>query len=182
LKIVGVIEEQMSVSFTGKVNILSNFNRQYLGHLVFSSGEIIKATFQGHRGTKAFFQIIVQEYSLNSFVYIVEPEIVDELERDIFLPYASLKLKMEEVIRLYRDSIKLRPPDHVRIVLNADFMEKQQNLAIHEFTVMLTLTEWSSPFDVYQHCPLLDHEITYALVGLRKKEALKIVAAKGNLG
>ncbi len=182
MKLVSVIEEQMSVSFTGKVNILSNFNRQYLGHLVFNSGEIIKATFQGHKGTKAFFQVIVQEYSLNSFVYIVEPEIVDELDRDIFLPYASLKLKMEEVTRLYRDSIKLRPPDHLKIVLNSQFMDKHPNLALHEFTVMLTLTEWSSPFDIYQHCPLLDHEITYALVGLRKKDALKIMAAKGDLG
>ena len=180
LKIISAIEEQISVQFTGKVNILSNFNRQYLGHLTFQSGEMTKASFQGLTGLKAFYQIVVQEYSLNSFTYVVEPEIIEDVERDLFVPYAILKKKIPEVVTLYKESLKLRPPENVRIVVDPEFMESKHALSSEEFKVLLTLTEWSSPFDIYQHCSLLDHEITLALVGLRKKEALKIISNRTN--
>ena len=177
LKIISAIEEQIAVHFTGKLNILSKFNRQYLGHLTFESGEIIKVSFQSQKGMKAFFQIIIQEFSLNSFVYVVEPEIVDGFERDIYIPYALLKNKLGEVLKLYQESVKLRPPDNVKITISTEFMASSQNISHEEFEVLLTLTEWSNPYDIYQQCSLLDHEITMALVELRKKKALKILSA-----
>lgn len=177
LKIVAAIEEQIAVQFTGKLNILSKYNRQYLGHLTFEAGEIVKVSFQMQKGMKAFFQIIIQEFSLNSFVYVVEPEIVDSADRDVFVPYALLKDKLEEVLKLYQDSVKLRPPDNVKIIINPEFMAASQSISREEFEVLLTLTEWTTPFDVYQQCTLLDHEITFALVELRKKKALKILSS-----
>ncbi len=87
---------------------------------------------------------------------------------------------MAEVLKLYRHSLKLRPPDHVKIVVDPNFVNEDLPVNSDEFTVLLTLTEWNSPFDIYQQCPLLDHEITYALVGLRKKQALKILSSQTN--
>jgi hypothetical protein len=179
-KITAVIEEQISVQFTGKVNILSNFNRQYLGHLTFHSGDLIRANYQGQKGLKAFYQIVLQEFTLNSFTYIVEPEVVDESNRDILVPYAILKDRMDEVVKSYQDSLKFRPPENVKIVVDPKFVAGQDTLTHQEYTVLLTLTEWSSPFDIYQHSSLLDHEITWALVGLRKKQALKIMGSRNN--
>ncbi len=178
LRITSVIEEQMSVHFTGKLNILSNFNRQYLGHLTFLSGEVVKANYQGQKGPKAFFQIVLQEFSLNSFTYVVEPEVVDEADRDIVVPYILLKEQMADVVKSYRDSLKMRPPENVKILLEPAFLSDKTSLTPQEYSVLLTLTEWNSPFDIYQHCPLLDHEITWALVGLRKKQALKIMGSR----
>lgn len=173
-----VIEEQIAVQFTGKVNVLSTYNRQFLGHLLFKDGEVIQVTFQNHKGLKAFYQLIIQEYSLQNFTYIVEPEVVDEKERQIHYPFAVIRNKMADVLKLYRESIKLRPPDNVKIVIDAEFLQDSLSVSAHEFDVLDTLTEWNTPADIYQHCPLLDHEITHALVGLRKKGGLKIIAPK----
>lgn len=173
-----VIEEQIAVEFTGKVNILASFNRQFLGHILFRDGDVIQVLFNNHSGVKAFYQLIIQEYSLQAFDYVIEPEIVNENERKIHYPYAVLKNRMAGVLKLYRDSIRLRPPDNVKIIINSDFMSKEEEVSPNEFDVLETLTEWNSPFDIYQHCTLLDHEITLSLVSLRKKGALKIIASK----
>ena len=177
-KILGTIEEQIAVQFTGKVNVLSTFNRQYLGHILFKDGNIFQVVFNGYKGLKAFYQLIIQEYSLQSFNYVVEPEVVEDKERQIHYPYAVIRNKMSDVIKQYRDSLKFRPPENVRILIDAEFLEDSLPVSPQEFDVLETLTEWSNPFDVYQHCPLLDHEITWALVSLRKKSALKIIATR----
>lgn len=180
LKILSIIEEQISVEFTGKVNVLSLYNRQFLGHLIFKDGEILQVSFQGQKGLKAFYQILIQEFSLTPYEYVVEPEVVDEKERQIHYPYAVLKNKLQEVLKLYKESLKLRPPDNVKILSEASFLTSHEAVSPEEFEVLMTLTEWSNPNDVYRQCPLLDHEITLALVSLRKKGALKIIAAQNN--
>jgi hypothetical protein len=177
-KILGTIEEQIAVQFTGKVNVLSTFNRQYLGHILFKNGEIYQVVFQNFKGLKAFYQLIIQEFSLQSFNYVVEPEVVEDKERQIHYPYAVMRNKMSDVIKQYRDSLKYRPPENVKILIDAEFLEDTLPVTPQEFEVLEILTEWSSPYDIYQHCQLLDHEITMALVSLRKKSALKIIASQ----
>lgn len=179
-KIMDTIEEQVAVQFTGKVNVLSNFNRQYLGHILFKNGEIYQVVFQNYKGLKAFYQLIIQEFSLHSFSYVVEPEVVEDKERQIHYPYVVMKNKMSDVIKQYRDSLKFRPPDNVKIVIDAGFIEDTLPVTPEEFEVLEILTEWSTPYDIYQHSQLLDHEITMALVSLRKKSALKIIASRNN--
>jgi len=175
LKILNTIEEQIAVQFTGKVNVLSNFNHQYLGHILFKDGEIFQVEFQQMTGLKAFYQLIIQEFSLNSFSFIVEPEIVEENLRKIHYPYAVLKNKISEVLKQYRSSIKYRPPENIRILINSDFIKANDPVTPEEFKVLEVISEFNRSFDIYHHCQLLDHEITLALVSLRKKGALKII-------
>jgi hypothetical protein len=177
-RVLNTIEEQMAVQFTGKVNILATFNRQFLGHILFKNGEVIQVRFNGLQGLKAFYHLIIQEYSLQSFAYVVEPELVDEKERQIHYPFAVIRNKLNDVIQKYKESLKFRPPDNIKILLDAEFLEDSLPVSIQEFEVLSALTEWNTPFDLYQQCPLLDHEITLALVSLRKKGALKILAPR----
>lgn len=179
-KLFSVIDDQASVRFTGKVNVLSNFNRQFIGHIVFRNGEIVDALFQGSKGEKGLYQIFIQEFSLQSYEYVVEPEVVEADLHEISLPLGELKEKLAESLKLYQQSLKLRPPDNVKIIVDPDFIEDSLPVTSAEFEVLCTLTEWNNSYDIYQHCPLLDHEITMALVGLRKKNALKILAVKNN--
>lgn len=180
-RVMAVIEEQIAVQFTGKVNILAAFNRQFLGHILFKSGEVIQVIFQGQRGLKAFYHLIIQEYSLQSFDYVVEPELVDEKERQIHYPFAVIKNKMADVLKQYRESLKVKPPENVKMLIVAGFIDSNHPVDPHEFSVLETLTEWNTPYDVYQNCQLLDHEITWALVSLRKKGALKIIASASSV-
>jgi hypothetical protein len=177
-KVLGVVEEQIAVQFTGKVNILATFNRQFLGHILFKNGEIIQVLFGPHAGLKAFYRLLIQEHALQSFDYIVEPELVEERQRQIHYPYTVLKNKIAGIMKAYQDSLKLKPPENVKILIDAAFIASSLPVSTEEFEVLITLTEWNNPYDIYQHCYLMDHEITVALVSLRKKGALRILAPR----
>jgi uncharacterized small protein (DUF1192 family) len=177
-KILAILDEQVAVGFTGKVNVLQRTNRQFLGHIIFKEGDIIQSKFRQSQGLKGLYLILTCEIALEAFDYVVEPEVVEDIPRQINLTYSSLKQKLSEMLKEYRESLKLRPPGHVRIILDAEFLDDSLPVSSSEFEVINTLVEWSKVDDVYQRCPLLDHEITRALVELRKKGALKIMAAK----
>lgn len=181
-KVLDVIEEQIAVEFTGKVNVLATFNRQFLGQILFKNGEIIQVNFHHHKGLKAFYQLVIQELSLQKFDYVVEPEVVEDKERQIHYPYSVIKNKLASVLKEYKASLKARPPENIKILISGDFMEDSSPVTPAEFDVLLALTEWNSPFDIYQHCQLMDHEITWALVSLRKKGALRILSPRHGEG
>ncbi len=180
IKLLDSLEEQIAVQFTGRVNVLSKFNRQYLGHILFKDGEIIQVCYQELKGLKAFYKLVIDEFTLHSSDYVVEPEIVEDKERQIHYPYAVIKNRLGTVLKQYRDSLKFRPPENVKIIASSDILTSEAPVTEEEFEVLKTLTEWNSAFDIYQHCPLLDHEITLALVGLRKKGGLKILGSRHN--
>lgn len=177
-KVMGVIEEQVAVRFTGKVNILSTFNRQFLGHVLFKNGDVIQVTFNGKKGLKAFYHLIVQEFSLKAFDYVVEPELVEDKERQIHYPFSVIKNKLQDVLQKFQESAKFRPPENVKILIDAEFIEDTLPVTVDEFEVLKTLSDFNTPKDVYKNCDLLDHEITLSLVSLRKKGALKIISSK----
>lgn len=177
-RILAAIEEQVAVKFTGKVNILASYNRQFLGHILFINGEVIQVFFNKHRGLKAFYNLLIQERTLQSFDYVVEPELVEEKDRQIHYPFAVLKNKLGEVLKKYKESLKSRPPNDIKIIVDANFLKSKEPITPEEFDVLSTLSDWSGPKELYDHCDLLDHEITMALVSLRKKKALKILAPR----
>lgn len=178
LKFVPVVEEQMSVHFTGKVNLLSPFNHQYLGHLLFKDGKIVDVKYQQLSGLKAFFQLGIKEHCLQKHQYIVEPEIVSEEEKRIHYPFSVLLTKLEKQIELYEVVNRQRPPENVKILVDAKSITKNFECGQDEFKVLSLLTETHNVKDIYENCSLLEHEVTNSLVSLRKKGVLKIIAVK----
>jgi hypothetical protein len=181
IKLFSVIDEQASVGFTGKLNILSNFNHQYLGHVLFLEGRIHSAALPPYSGLKALFHICLQEASLQSLHFIIEPEVVSAEDAQVFPPPGELEKLLRSGVKEHFRTVKHRPPENIVIQVAPNFIASGEDITPNEFELLCTLTEWSRPFDIYQHCPLLDHEITAALVHLRQKSALKILARKDNL-
>ncbi len=177
-RVLSVIDEQLAVEFTGKVNILSSLNHQFLGHILFIGGDVIQVIFLKHRGIRAFCELFIQEYALQSFDYVVEPELVEEKERQIHYPYSILKQRLLGVVQMHREALKFRPPENIKIILDSEFLQDTLPITAREFDVLKTLAEWNSPSDLYQHCELMEHEITHALISLRKKGALKVLAPR----
>jgi hypothetical protein len=176
LQIFQVLDEQTLVGFTGKVNVLSKLNRQYLGHLLLKNGDVVQAFYKTVTGIKAFFNIVVADYELEPISYVVEPETVEENQRGIHFPYSVLKNRTQEVIEKYLATVKLRPDSNLKLLVKADFLSQSGEVTPEEFEVLSTLSDWNLVRDIYQNCNLVDYEVTLALVGLRKKGALKVIA------
>jgi len=173
-----VLDEQTLVAFTGRVNVLDKITHQMLGVVILREGQIFRCQYRGVQSLKAFYNIVIEGAQLVPQEFIVEPEIIDESDRQIHYPYSVLKAKTADVLKRYQAVAHLRPPPMVKILARSSFLDSDDEVTEAEFQVLCTLTEWNQVEDLYRHCPLLDYEITESLVSLRRKEALQVVSAR----
>ncbi len=173
-----VLDEQSTVAFTGRVNILDRTTRQLLGVVILRDGQVFRAEYRGSKGLKAFYNIVLEGFQLVPQDFIIEPEIITESDRQIHYPYSVLKSRTDEILRRFKAVAGLRPPDAVKLITRDEFLEREGDVTEAEFQVLNTLCEWSQVKDLYAHCQLLDFEITEALVSLRKQNALSVIGTR----
>jgi hypothetical protein len=174
-KLFTTFQDQSEVGFTGKVNLLRPVSKQYLGMAVFNLGELISLQYKGLNGLKAFYKVFIDLSDGDELDGIVEPEVVDGISRDIHYPLSKLREKLDTVITEYQASKSQRPPDHVKLLISAEFFDKKEDVSGEEFDLLCTISDFSKVSDIYFHSKLLEYEITYALVSLRKKGGLVVV-------
>ena len=173
-KVMNLIEEQVAFKFTGKLNILSEENSQILGAIYFNEGNVFHAQFKSSKGIKALYHLVVIEESSGSVKYMLEPEIVDSIPANIAYDFEVTKNKLSKLHQVYENSRSLRPPDFLELRLNPEFYGLGTRISQDEFDVMISMCDYSRVKDIYEHCVLLDHEVTAALVEMKKKSAIAV--------
>ncbi len=170
-----ILDEQVSVGFTGKVNILDALTKGLLGCVEISEGEIWSCKYVSNIGLKAFFNLCVDSFEGdNLFSYVVEPEILQS-SRSIHYPYSVLKRKSAEVLESYKESKSLRPPGELKLIINPEFLSNGAQVEGDEYDLLCSIADYNKVEEIYKNCALLDYQITNALVSLRKKNALTVV-------
>lgn len=177
-QILHTVEEQIIINFTGKVNVLSAETKQHLGAILLLDGQMVNAKYLGSEGLKAFYNMCIDENQGKVFEIVVEPEIIDKREKKIDHPFSVLKRRMYEMVSKYKEALKQRPPNNLKLVLVPEFIKNDQDVTREEYSLMCTLSDYSLVSDIYRKSPLLDYEITNALVQLRKKNAIKVIQVK----
>lgn len=172
--LIEILEEQAVFGFTGRINIVLQENRQYQGMIAQKEGLLIDARYKELRGRKALFAALIDDLQDVKLKFIVEPELIEDSEISLSLNISRLKKEFKEKYDLFLAAQKLRPPDELRLLIDADFITKGPAVGGDEFTVLCMLTEYNKVGDIFEKTPLLDYEITGALVSLRKKGALKV--------
>lgn len=177
MSLTAILTEQEHFNFTGRVNILDKKSAQFLGVILQEEGMIVNARFQAHRGKKALFMIALDDFeNPKRYRFVVEPEIIEDADRSFSLAIKDYTEKAQELIEKAQQSRKLRPPLDLRLALVGDFLIKGEQVDANEFSLMTTISDYSKVEDIYQYSPLFEFEITNALVSLRRKKALKVIA------
>lgn len=170
-----ILDEQVSVGFTGKVNVLDPSNNRHLGVIELFEGEVFEAKYGGVSGLKAFYNVCVAAFEEgSSFKYVVEPELVQTTNK-IHYPYNVLKRKVAQIVEIYKENKALRPPDELKLLVNPRFVEAGEPVSATEFDLLSSIADYNSVKEIYKNCELLDYQITNALVSLRKKKAITVV-------
>ena len=173
--LISILDEQVIVQFSGKVNALKADTRQILGSVVLSDGEIIRVDYKSHEGMKALFSLYLDDLDENTILLVVEPEIVDGIPRNLHYPFKTLMHKLSDFMHEYEKNKALRPPNGIKLLANADFINAGGGINEKEFQVLVTITDYNKIEDIYKHCSLMEYEITQSLITLRQKGALKVI-------
>ncbi len=127
---------------------------------------------------KAFFNACVEAFDDEyAHDYIVEPERVASPFK-IHYPYSVLRRKVSEVISIYKENKALRPPDDLKLLIRASFIEAGDAVTGEEFELLRTISDFSRVKDIYKNSQLPDYQITNGLISLRKKQAITTVKGK----
>lgn len=170
-----VLKEQAAFGFTGKVNILLNSNGQFQGVIYQHEGFIVGANFSQQKGRKALYKMIFEDVETSEhFKFIVEPELVSSDHISMKMSFDEVKIEAQAIYQKYLISKKLKPSPGLRLVVDPEIIVNNEDISPEEFDVLSVLTEWCSVADVYKYSRLMEFEVTNALVGLRKKRAIKV--------
>ncbi|AYF45985.1 MULTISPECIES: hypothetical protein [Halobacteriovorax] len=176
MSIIQKIEEQCSFNFTGRINILKQADRQFLGVVYINEGEIVAAQFSQKTGIKALYSLVIFDMDgIENFTLVAEPEVVSDSDFEFKLKFSEFKKNAEKAYQEHRQSLSLRPPADIHILINPAFIKVGKKTGANEFLLLKTIAEYSKVNDIYTNCELFDFEVTQALVSLRRLGALKVV-------
>ncbi len=176
MSLLSIINEQAAFGFSGKINILLKSNDQLFGVIYQYEGKVIGASSDQQQGKKALFFLIFHDVdSVDKYKFVVEPEIINKVVFDFELTFEEITATAGKLFPEFLKAKKLRPPNHLKLLVNPEIIINEETLTPEEFGILITLTEFSKVIDVYQVSNFLEFEITNALVSLRKKKAILVV-------
>ena len=173
--LIEVLKEQSSFGFTGKVNVLSKENGQFLGVIYQQDGMIVGAQVMELKGKKALLKMIFDDVESNErFKFIVEPELLSPDNITFKISFEEIRKEAQGHFQDYLSAKKLRPAPHLKLVIDPIIIESVSDITPQEFDVLSVVTEYCNVNDIYKYCKLMEFEVTHALVSLRKKRAIKV--------
>jgi hypothetical protein len=173
-QLIDLLEDQGSVNFTGRVNILSSNNNQLLGVIILYDGLIIEVNYKSFKDFKAIVSIYLDSVSNNDLKFIVEPEIIEKKELSKTINPLELKSQLSVVAQEYLKYSKMRPSGNICLLVSEKIFEEKSHLSVDEYDVLKLIINYPKVNDLYKNCEKLDYEITKTLVTLREKKYILV--------
>ncbi|MCB9060588.1 MAG: hypothetical protein H6622_03595 [Halobacteriovoraceae bacterium] len=176
MQIFELLDEQSSINFTGKINLLNKDSDQYIASVYLIDGNIVQCDFKQKKGLKALFRIFNFMHESSAHInLIIEPEIVPSDLKSFCLTSVQLKKLIQEFKENVEFNEKYRPSSDLRIVVDPQFLKKGVRVSPEEFEVLCMLSDTERVDEVYVKSELIDFEVTKAFIDLRKKGAIKVL-------
>ena len=173
-----LLDEQVSLCFTGRINILKKDNNQIMGFIILLNGKVVNSRYFNKVGIKGFNHIILDDFFTKEFTYVVEPEIIGEENILISLPYSKLVENLKVLFTKTKESLQLKPPESIQFYIDCEFIEKGPHINASEYEILCLLSDYSHMKDILLNKNMLDYELYNSLITLRKKGALKVIDNK----
>ena len=142
-------------------------------------GNLVHACYKGMQGKKTLLYLAFDdETGKISFRYVPEPEIVGPRHVSFNFSFREFKGLYGNFLSLHKKACELRPPNHLKLEINPDFIAKGDLVESEELEILSTITSHNQVGSIYRHASLREFEITAGLVSLRKKKAILVSKGK----
>ena len=176
MKLVETILENMTISFSGRINILSDQTKQFIGSVLLSDGVLVNAKFGQMSGKKALANLLMEDKSSRGISIVSEPELVTELEFSFNMTEQDFFKFKNDYFEQFELLKKLRPPKNLRLGINCKKLDIYTPLNFGEFDTMKLVLAFETVEKMYEQSQLLEFDVTKSLISLRK---IGIILVKG---
>ena len=164
------------MGFTGKINILYQDNGQFVGEIFMIEGNLVHACYKGMQGKRPLFYLAFDdERKKDLFRYVPEPEIIGPRHISFNFSFGEFERLYTDFLTRHKKALNLRPPDHLKLRVNPEFIAKGDTVESEELEVLSTIVSYNQVDSIYHHASLKEFEVTLALVSLRKKNAILVL-------
>lgn len=177
MDLLGCLEDQMSINFTGKINLTENDSGQLVGVFLLKEGRLVNATYRNivHQATAMAKAYIAEAEGTEKFKYVVEPEIISTDNETYNFSNLQLKTYLAQELEKHIAAKKFKPKADLKIYVDPQFIiEGENNLSQAQIKLLKIINEYTNAHDIYKQAPYLDREVTDNLVKLRKMKVLKV--------
>lgn len=175
MNLIEILVEQANLNFTGRVNIVDGPTGKYLGVISLLDGSIVSSQYLSETGKASVNYIIAEELESKNIIYIAEPEVIPNEEVKFKIDVVDLELIYKNFNKVYTEALRLRPPGHIRLSIDPDFILQGPNISYHEFETLAVISDYNKVEDIYRESKLLGFQTCISLVSLRKKKILKVL-------
>lgn len=176
IEILNLIDEQRYISFSGRINILYKSNTQLVGTILLKDGAIHYVKYKTFFGRRALVSVVMEELFAQSIKYILEPEMIDSVNKNIFVEFDFIKFYIIQIIEETQKSLQLRPPPQIHLKIDSNFVAEGSEISPLEYDILCLISGISNVGQLYQNQAVVqDFEITNSLVRLRNKKALLVI-------
>lgn len=174
MNLIRTIEEQAVFGFTGRINVLLE-SGQLKGVIYLRDGLVVQARLESEYGEDSLLKLFALTLRPQvSYRYVVEPEIVEEAFCAFSLSAEAISERYLPLLTKKSQELNLKPPEELRLLIKGQFISQGALPSYEEFKVLIALAEYAKVDDIYREAQLPEYVVTTALVGLRKKGALKV--------
>ncbi len=178
MSILKVLEEQLIVGFTGRVNVLTEIGSEHLGNILLKDGQIVNGQYKKKTGRKAIDAICIDDVDGLKLRYVIEPEVIEDEQIKFLLSFDILKEEVRIKFQKFLELKPHRPPNDVKFVINESYLSADDEISNDEFKLLSCLTEYQTVENIYENTEMLNYEVTENLIKLKKKGAIKVYRAR----
>jgi len=176
LAFIKTIADQATLNFTGRVNLLDKNSGKYLGKVSLLDGDLVYSSYKGKTGKPSLYHVVIDDLEHDNLSFVVEPEIITMSEAIFEISYEDFVKDSQNVYQAYISSKKFRPPAHLRLLIDPDFIPRGPNISFWEYEVLTVISDFNKVSDIFEESPLLEYQTCNSLVSLRKKGAIRVLA------
>ena len=171
-----MISDQVCLDFTGRINILTTYDKAFLGHISLIDGMIVSAMYLGKIGRSSLDDILIDSFEGKKLSFVAEAEIVDLSERFFELSFDQFCQSSQGILKRYKEAKRLLPSLDLKLLINPAFIiRKEGPISYWEFEVLSVISDFNRVSDIFLKSSLKRYQVILSLVELRAKGAIKVI-------
>ncbi len=170
------LKELEAEGFTGILKIYHKLEERELGSLFIQAGFIKSSEYQNKSGEVGLMQIFIDQMRLTPMIFHQEPMIETFKNHEMSLSISKLHSLIERQLENHLKWQTLRPPSHIKILLDREFLSKDKEMGYLEYQLAAVLVDYHLVEEIYHYSPLHEYETSLTLSVMRKKGFLKVMA------
>lgn len=177
MELITTLRQQMQLGLSGKINLLSGENGQFIGCIFLVQGFVVGGRYRRLRGRDAVKLMAYHSMPAcrewgDQVQLVCEPEVIAPADQMVKWDFNELQVELHRYILEWEGVRSLLPPGHLYLLPRLP--QPPQALTVEQFQVLSILVDSSKVEDFLVNCPYTPAKGLGILISLRRLGLIRV--------